>query len=547
MLAFEQAAMSRKQGHAPAEARYRVPRPRLLLVRDSAASTAAAAADGEPDSSSSAERADWCVVHERLVRLGAERARHEHELCRALRAAERLAVHTHTGHGSLAEYAERLLGLRPRQVEERLRVARALERLPLLDGALGSGTLAWSAVRELTRVAVPETEEAWLRWARGRRARHIEQAVASRRPGDRPETRPDPSLVKHRLRFEVRAETMALFRELQARIRAELGSQVDDDTFLYELARRALGGPADEGRASYQVAVTRCPDCGRASIEAGGQSHPVSEAISAMIACDCQELGCMDAWPSVAGAAVAAAAAPASTTPQTQHATGAPEGASDGGQRGRPATAAAGQTPQTHVGAEEARDERKRDRLAAPVAVAAATATAARPPETHVGAGEPPRTLGHAPPPPARPRATQSIPPAVRRLVKRRDGSKCTVPGCSAHRYLDLHHLDPRAEGGTHDPDRMLSLCGAHHRAVHAGSLVITGTASTGLVYRHADGTPYGGPLRPEAVAVAEQAFGALRKLGFPETRARALLDQALERAPAGELAPLLEQALRLA
>jgi hypothetical protein len=92
--------------------------------------------------------------------------------------------------------------------------------------------------------------------------------VASSRRRSRRPRRSDPRW--HRLRFEVRAETMALFRDAQAAIRAQLGGEVDDDTLLYEIARRALGGPGDEGRASYQVAVTRCEDCGRTSIDAGG-------------------------------------------------------------------------------------------------------------------------------------------------------------------------------------------------------------------------------------------------------------------------------------
>ena len=63
-------------------------------------------------------------------------------------------------------------------------------------------------------------------------------------------------------------------------------------------------------------------------------------------------------------------------------------------------------------------------------------------------------------------RATQTIPPAVRRQVMRRDRKRCVVPGCTNHRFVDVHHLDPRSEGGGHDPDRLAVLCGSHHRAV---------------------------------------------------------------------------------
>jgi hypothetical protein len=208
---------------------------------------------------------DWAFVHERLVSLGKERAAHERDLCRWLLAAERLAVHRRAGYASVREYAERIVGLNARQTEERLRVARALAGLPLLDAALAAGELRWSAVRELTRVATAQTERAWVDWAKSRRVQQIEKAVATRRPGDSPDDRSDPSLSKHRLVFEVRAETMALFRDLQAAVRADLGGDVDHDALLNEIARRALGGPSDEGRGSYQVAVTRCDECGRTS------------------------------------------------------------------------------------------------------------------------------------------------------------------------------------------------------------------------------------------------------------------------------------------
>lgn len=63
---------------------------------------------------------------------------------------------------------------------------------------------------------------------------------------------------------------------------------------LFEIARRALAGPSDEGRASYQVAVTRCDACKQVSIDAGGESHAVDEAAAEMMACDSQQLGNVD-------------------------------------------------------------------------------------------------------------------------------------------------------------------------------------------------------------------------------------------------------------
>jgi hypothetical protein len=73
-----------------------------------------------------------------------------------------------------------------RCIQEKLRVAEALESLPATARALESGTLSWSAVREVTRVAVPETEAAWLEIARGKTVRQLEDLVAGKHPHPHP-------------------------------------------------------------------------------------------------------------------------------------------------------------------------------------------------------------------------------------------------------------------------------------------------------------------------------------------------------------------------
>lgn len=80
------------------------------------------------------------------------------------------------GFASFFEYVELLFGYKPRTIEEKLRVAEALELLPLLSKDLEEGRLSWSAVRELTRVANAETEQAWREVARGKGVRQILRA-----------------------------------------------------------------------------------------------------------------------------------------------------------------------------------------------------------------------------------------------------------------------------------------------------------------------------------------------------------------------------------
>jgi hypothetical protein len=63
--------------------------------------------------------------------------------------------------------------------------------------------------------------------------------------------------------------------------------------------------------------------------------------------------------------------------------------------------------------------------------------------------------------------AARAIPPAVRRLVAWRDGG-CTIDGCCSRYRLQPHHIRPRGDGGTHDPENLTTLCWFHHHvAVH--------------------------------------------------------------------------------
>jgi hypothetical protein len=119
------------------------------------------------------ETSAWLLAHRELSRLAKERAAADAEEGHWLLAALRSAAHVHLGFASFSEYVERSFGYKPRSTQEKLRVAEALEELPVLTQALQQGTIHWSAVRELTRVAVPENEREWLAIAHGKSLRQL--------------------------------------------------------------------------------------------------------------------------------------------------------------------------------------------------------------------------------------------------------------------------------------------------------------------------------------------------------------------------------------
>jgi hypothetical protein len=124
-----------------------------------------------------------------------------------------------------------------------------------------------------------------------------------------------------------------------------------------------------------------------------------------------------------------------------------------------------------------------------------------------------------------RARAKQDVTPAARREVLRRDGGRCRVPGCRHATFVDVHHVEPRAEGGAHEPENLITLCAAHHRAIHAGRLQVERDGSSLCRFRHADGSDYGRPASAGIADLRAKAFRALRALGFRECEVRKALE----------------------
>jgi hypothetical protein len=85
-------------------------------------------------------------------------------------------------------------------------------------------------------------------------------------------------------------------------------------------------------------------------------------------------------------------------------------------------------------------------------------------------------------------RKSRTIPPALRRALRARDGG-CRFPGCENRRFVDAHHVRHWAHGGETTLDNLLLLCRRHHRLVHEGGYKVD-----------ADGRfsyPWGGELEP--------------------------------------------------
>ncbi len=237
-------------------------------------------------------------LHDALMGVTRRRAALDVEEARLLRQVEETRLWRHFGMVSPLDYLERKLGYTPHAANERLRVAAALGELREMEAAMERGELSFSAVRELSRVAVPGTERAWIDWAAGKNLRLIEDKVVKHASGDRPDddVLPPEARIK-RVWFEVSAETAARLREAQVKLRDDHGRRLDSDAFIATLCNLALDtvAPAgDAGRARYQIAVTVCEVCDRARQHGGGVQVPIDQATLERARCDATDIGSID-------------------------------------------------------------------------------------------------------------------------------------------------------------------------------------------------------------------------------------------------------------
>ena len=137
-------------------------------------------------------------------------------------------------------------GISPRPAREKVRVARALVPLARISEAMASGTLSYSQVRALTRVATPENEEDLLGVARHATAAQLERLVRAWR---RVENLNDPGKEeqRHQRRFLRLYQDEDGSYRIQGRLDPEVGAVLER---ALEWANEALY--AEDSNTAFQ-------------------------------------------------------------------------------------------------------------------------------------------------------------------------------------------------------------------------------------------------------------------------------------------------------
>ena len=77
---------------------------------------------------------------------------------------------------------------------------------------------------------------------------------------------------------------------------------------------------------------------------------------------------------------------------------------------------------------------------------------------------------------------------AQRQEILRRDGWCCSTPGCANVLWLEIHHIKPYSEGGETVSENLLGLCSGCHRNLHLGLLKITVKPDGTLIFADSQG-----------------------------------------------------------
>jgi hypothetical protein len=316
-------------------------------------------------------------------------------------------------------------GISLREARGYLRVAEALEQLPVLRGAFERGELSFCKVRALTRVATPACEQGLLELAAALTASQLERALG----------------VFRRLKAEQARDS----HELEY-----LDYYWEEDGSLVLRARL----PAEDG-----TLLVHALDAARERLRARRRQGEETRADEPALPFEPQRSLKLEALVELAAQALAR---PDGSGPMAE-----PE----------PARLLVHVDAGTLTADAPGRCEMERGPVIAPETARRLGCDA-----EHLVSLERdglPLSLG---------RTRRCVPPRLRRLLEARDQGCCRWPGCDNRHRLAAHHRRHWAHGGETSLPNLVLLCFHHHRLVHEGGYTIEDDPDGKLGFRNRHG-----------------------------------------------------------
>ena len=405
------------------------------------------------------------------------------------------------GYANLGNWLDHRCGLGPCAARERIRIGRALARLPQIDAAFRDGVLSYSKVRAITRVATPDSEAVLLDIAGRSSAAQLESLVRTHERIGGEE--------RERVCSEDRRSLNWYYEDgmvvITAAVPAERGALV------IRALEKVVDGRKDEREAYYQALLegesgpaTTAPET--VSPEGPPEEAPyvpgdVSAETERPVADACEH------EPASAASLPAGLEFELSSTEQ-RHADALVEVAehylaNGPGRRGRRYEVVltigrnelAGQTnaggARYHVDPDWGVDEEDARRIACDADI------------TEFIQDVRGNLLDYE-------RRRRIVPGRLLRALKLRDHNRCRFPGCAHQRYVEAHHVEHWIDGGETRLDNLVLLCSAHHRLLHHGAFRIV-PENDGLVFVSRDGEVIEPALRPQFPATFPPVFPGKR------------------------------------
>jgi len=431
-------------------------RPRLFLVRERPSLAGGYGMDGRGVHAHSgdpappevprnpqgddADRLD--TLEEEIVVLAAHIHAATHRLLVLVAEFDRRRGWERSGHRSCAHWLAFRTGLDLGAAREKVRAARALERLPETSAAMVRGELSFSMVRALTRVATDENEEDLLELARGCTTAQLERIVRGVRRGTE-----EDEAEREKKRWASRTFSVFSDDEGMYVVRGLLPPEVG--VLLMRAVEAASDALYKEERWPAEVV--------KAAEEQGHVLEAETEREAAQRRADALGLLAERALAAGFGEAAPLSGTRAERYQVVLHVEeGTLVGETDGcglpGPSGRPASSGVGGSPRSELEDGTRVSQETSRRLSCDCGLVGAT---------HAPGGS---LLDVG-------RRTRTIPPAIRRALEIRDRG-CRFPGCG-RRFAEGHHVTHWAEGGETKLENLVLLCRFHHRLVHEEGWVI--------------------------------------------------------------------------
>jgi hypothetical protein len=355
-----------------------------------------------------------------------------HKLLECIRHFDEAGGWYQQGAMSCAHWLAWRVGWDPTTAREKVRVARALGKLPVMDQALKTGKLSYAKARALTRIAKPETEAELVAMSAYATGAQLERLCRGYRRALAEDVSPAPE------------ERTVRRRDLPGgMVRLEITLHPDEA----DLVMRALD-------CAREVKHVSEPAVANATVTTPTKSADCADDVSAETSTP---------WPSRADAVVALAEGFLAGN------TGTGKGSErfqvmihvDQDLLAPDGTLAATLDDGSRVSAETFR------RIACDGGLVAVS-----------GNGGSQLNIG---------RRSRQIPPAIRRALSLRDRG-CRFPGCTNTRFLHGHHLRHWLHGGETSLGNLVQLCTAHHHLVHEGGWTLQLDAHGVLAFTAPDG-----------------------------------------------------------